>query len=70
MRALLSQALARPVVANAVKVSLVVGTFLNAINQGAAIWHATGVEWDKIALNYAVPYLVASYSAAKARMAL
>ena len=61
---------ARPVVINACKVSLVVGTCLNAINQGAALWGGAGVEWGKLVLNYAVPYLVASYSAAQARKAL
>ena len=60
----------RPVAVNAIKVSLFVGTCLNAINQGAAIWHGAGVEWGKVVLNYAVPYLVASYSAAKARKGL
>lgn len=62
--------LARPVVTGAIKVSLFVGTCLNAINQGAALWHGTGIEWDKVLLNYAVPYLVSTYSAARARKAL
>lgn len=60
----------RQVAGNAMKVSLFVGTCLNAINQGAALWHGAGVAWDKVLLNYVVPYLVASYSAAKARKAL
>ena len=63
---LLSSALTRPVVANAIKVSLFVGTCLNGINQGPNLWHGEAVEWTKVALNYVVPYLVASYSAAKA----
>jgi hypothetical protein len=67
---LLSHMLSRPVMANAVRVSLFVGTCLNAINQGAAIWHGEPVEWGKFLMNYAVPYLVASYSAAKARKAM
>ena len=70
MAGLLNNMLARPVATAAFKVSLFVGTCLNAINQGSAFWHGTGVEWGKILLNYAVPFLVASYSAAKARMAL
>jgi hypothetical protein len=70
MAGLLTHMLSRPVVGNAIKVSLFVGTCLNAINQGAAIWHGTGVEWSKVVLNYVVPYLVASYSAAKARKGL
>jgi hypothetical protein len=70
MPRLLVHMLSRTVVINAIKVSLFVGTCLNAINQGAAIWRGDDVEWGKFLLNYAVPYLVASYSAAKARMAL
>ena len=70
MPRLLVHMLSRTVVINAIKVSLFVGTCLNAINQGAAIWRGGDVEWGKFLLNYAVPYLVASYSAAKARMAL
>lgn len=66
---LVTQMLSRPVVANAIKVSLFVGTCLNAINQGSAIWHGTGIDLSKVALNYAVPFLVSSYSAAKARLA-
>lgn len=63
---LLSSAVTRPVVANAIRVSLVVGTCLNGINQGPNLWHGEAVEWTKVALNYVVPYLVASYSASKA----
>lgn len=59
----------RQVVTNAVRVSLVVGTCLNLINQGGALWSGEGVEWGKFALNFAVPYLVASYSAAKIKAA-
>lgn len=70
MAGLLAHMLSRPVVTNAVKVSLFVGTCLNAINQGTAIWQGVGVEWGKVMLNYVVPYLVASYSAAKARKGL
>ena len=70
MAGLLNHMLSRPVVTGAIKVSLFVGTCLNAINQGSALWHGAGVEWGKVLLNYTVPYLVASYSAAKARKSL
>ncbi|PAL19924.1 nitrate/nitrite transporter NrtS [Sphingopyxis sp. GW247-27LB] len=70
MAGLLAHMLSRPVARNAIKVSLFVGTGLNAINQGTAIWQGVGVEWGKVMLNYVVPYLVASYSAAKARKGL
>ncbi|NCP22536.1 MAG: hypothetical protein GW854_00145 [Erythrobacter sp.] len=65
---LLRLALTRPVITNALKIALVVGTCLNAINQGPQLWQGEGMEWHKVALNFAVPYLVASYSAAKALM--
>ncbi len=50
---------------SALRVALVVGTVLNAINQGAAILHGNSVAWFHLLLNYLVPYCVASYSAAK-----
>jgi len=61
--------LSKPVVLNAIKVSLFVGTTLNLINQGPAILNADPISFWKLALNYLVPYLVASYSAAKMRIA-
>lgn len=67
---LLTVMISRPIIANALRVSLVVGTCLNAINQLPAIWDGQSIEWGKLLLNYAVPYLVASYSAAKVRMAM
>lgn len=63
---LLHCALTGPVIINALKVALVVGSCLNAINQGPQLWQGEGVEWNNVALNYVVPYLVASYSAARA----
>lgn len=59
--------LSRPVATGAIKVSLFVGTCLNAINQGPALWRGLGVDSGRLVLNYAVPFLVASYSAASAR---
>ena len=70
MPSLFTHMLSRPVAANASRVSLFVGTCLNAINQGVAIWHGEPVQWARFLLNYAVPYLVASYSAAKARITM
>lgn len=57
--------LSRPVIAQATKVSLFVGSCLNAINQGPAAWRGEPLEWSKFALNFLVPFLVSSYSAAK-----
>ncbi len=70
MSGLLRLMATRPVAVTAIKVSLVVGTILNLINQGDALIHLTGVQWSKVVLNYVTPYLVASYSAARARQGM
>lgn len=57
------------IVRNALQVSAVVGTLLNIINQGGALWAGDAVSWPHIALNYLVPYCVASYSAARNQLA-
>jgi hypothetical protein len=44
-------------------VALVVGTILNLINQGDALFGAAPVNWTKILLTYVVPYAVATYGA-------
>lgn len=62
---LLRAMIGRRVVSNAIRVSLVVGTCLNGINQGPTLWRGADIEWAKFVLNYVVPYLVASYSAAR-----
>lgn len=59
--------MSRDIAANASKISLFVGSCLNAINQGPAIWSGAEIEWVKFLLNFLVPYLVASFSAAKMR---
>lgn len=53
------------IVRNALKVSAFVGTCLNLINQGPVLWDGGDLSVPKLLLNYAVPYLVSSYSAAK-----
>lgn len=58
-------ALRWPVVRIAARTSIVVGIVLNMINH-AEIWlgvWSPGVGW-KLALNFVVPYLVATYGAA------
>ena len=60
----------RPVVASATRVMIVVGTCLNIVNQGETIWYGGSVDWSRFVMNYGVPFLVASYSAAKARMSI
>lgn len=61
-------AFSRAVVINAIKVSLVVGSILAAINHGATIINLdlsfqTSI---KILLSYLVPYCVSTYSAVRA----
>jgi hypothetical protein len=50
-------------------VALVVGTILNLINQGDALIAGSALDWAKIALTYAVPYLVSTYGAVSYRLA-
>ena len=49
-------------------VAIVVGTILNLINQGDAIFEATSINWIKIVLTYFVPYAVCTYGAVSYRM--
>jgi hypothetical protein len=51
-------------------VSVVVGTILNLINQGDALFGAAPVSIAKIVLTYIVPYVVATYGAVSYRMSL
>ena len=44
-------------------VALVVGTVLNVINQGDALFGAAPINWVKIVLTYFVPYAVCTYGA-------
>ncbi|MFW5876849.1 MAG: nitrate/nitrite transporter NrtS [Myxococcota bacterium] len=51
----------------ALRTSLVVGTALNLVNHGEALtadWRS--VELSTLILNYAIPYLVATWAAARA----
>ncbi|MDE1939792.1 MAG: nitrate/nitrite transporter NrtS [Alphaproteobacteria bacterium] len=52
-----------PIVVRSVLVAAVVGTILNAINQGAEIVAGNSVDFVKFILTYFVPFLVASYGA-------
>ena len=62
-----SQALAEtlrwPVVRRALLVALVVGSLLNLINQGDALWGTAAVHWPKLLLTWCVPFFVALYGA-------
>jgi hypothetical protein len=50
-------------------VALVVGTVLNLINQGDALFGAGPIDWLKVALTYCVPYLVCTYGAVATQIA-
>lgn len=52
------------IVGTAARVSLLVGTVLNLVNQGPELLSHKGISWPRIAMNYIVPYCVATYSAA------
>jgi len=49
-------------------VAMVVGTVLNLINQGDALFGAASINWTKIVLTYFVPYAVATYGAISYRL--
>jgi hypothetical protein len=50
------------------RVALVVGTLLNLINQGDAFLHGAHINLLKLALTFAVPYVVATYGAVSFRL--
>jgi len=49
---------------------MVVGTLLNLINQGDALFGTASIHWMKAALTYLVPYFVSTYGAVSFRMSL
>lgn len=46
----------------ALRVALIVGTMLSAVNQGSVLvnGHTTAVTWLRIVANYVIPYVVSS----------
>ena len=60
----MNAALERSVVIRALKVAVVVGTILVAINHGDVFLNDGEINWFKIILTYTVPYGVATYAAA------
>lgn len=65
IQSLIAIVVSRRIARNAAQVSAVVGTVLNLVNQGASIWEGHDISWLHLAMNYIVPYCVASYSAAR-----
>ncbi|QQS13195.1 MAG: nitrate/nitrite transporter NrtS [Rhodospirillales bacterium] len=66
----LRRALSWPFARRSLGVAAVVGTLLNAINQGDALFSGGGIDWLKLGLTYCVPFLVATYGAYSALRAL
>ncbi len=58
-------AISKPIVSRAIKISLIVGTILNLINQGDAIssFNIENIYLFKFFLTYVVPYSVTTYTA-------
>lgn len=50
------------------KVALVVGTALNLINQGDALFGSAPLNWFKLMLTFAMPYVVSTYGAVATRL--
>lgn len=59
--------LSRDLVWRAVKISFVVGSILNLINQGEVLWGAAELSIPHVVLNYLVPFAVSLFSAMQAR---
>ena len=53
----------RPVVVRSMTVAVLIGTILNAINQGPELVAGQHVSLLKVVLTYVVPFCVASYGA-------
>ena len=49
--------------------AVIVGTILNLINQGDALFAGKPLDWVKLLLTYVVPYCVTTYGAVSFRLA-
>jgi hypothetical protein len=68
LRAKLRTLLASRMLQRAFVVAIVVGSILNLINQGDALFHG-GLNWPKAILTYLVPFAVSTHGALSARKA-
>ena len=64
IRVIAERAFTRPVLAKSLRVAVVVGTILNAINHGGALLDGENFGWPSVVLNYFVPFCVSCYSMA------
>lgn len=53
------------IIVTALKVSGVVGTILNLINQWGGIVGNSPISWVHVVMNYVVPFCVSTYSASR-----
>lgn len=60
----------KDIVISSLKVALVVGVILNVINQGDVFFSMQfdKVNWWKLLLTFAVPYMVTTYASVKERL--
>lgn len=60
----------KDVVISSLKVALVVGSVLNIINQGDAIFKLNfeQINWFKLGLTFMVPYMVSSYASVRVKL--
>jgi hypothetical protein len=49
--------------------AVIVGTILNLINQGDALFAGRRLDWAKLLMTYFVPYCVTTYGAVSFRLA-
>jgi hypothetical protein len=59
--AALKTALSGPYLARAIAVMIIVGSILNLINQGEAVFHGAPINFAKLFLTYVVPFCVSTY---------
>jgi len=67
-RAIWQCAVAPGVPRRSLAAAVVVGTILNLINQGDALFGGKALDWLKLLLTYIVPYCVATYGAVAFRL--
>jgi hypothetical protein len=68
LRRVIAFALSDGVPVRALVMALLIGTILNAINQGDVLLHGGPVNWIKLGLTYLTPYLVSTHGAVAVRL--
>lgn len=68
IRTIMRQVCMRDIAFSSLRISLIVGTVLNLINQGSYWLHGESLHVGHFILNYTVPFCVAAYSAIRTRL--